>query len=78
MAIVVGAIGFIGFSQSIWFLGGSCVRIGGVTTSFLALFHLQNLPIASVITPVWIAIRSLEKSTQTWWLCKKHNKLPNV
>jgi phosphoglycerol transferase MdoB-like AlkP superfamily enzyme len=70
-AAVVGTIVFAAGAKEIWFHDGSCIPFGAPTYLFFALFHLQNLPIALIISPIWMAIRWLENAFQIGW-CRRN------
>jgi len=77
-ATVVGAIVFAAGIKEIWFHDGSCLPFGGPTCLFFALFALEFLPFALIISPLWMAIRWIENTVQVMWFRKKHQKLLKV
>ncbi len=78
VAVVIGAIGFLLFTKDISFHDGSCFGHGGPTYLFFFLIHLEFLPFALIISPLWMAIRWIENTVQVMWFRKKHQKLLKV
>lgn len=74
-SVGVGTLGYFAIQPEIRFHDGSCFVISGPTYLLFALYHLENLIPALIISPLWMAIRWIENSIQVMRFRQKHQKV---